>query len=90
MELITPGLGGNDQRQLLFVDALPAVRVGSDLFAAADGGPGQATARRMLAAPAAARITYTLGWKLYKVWFRVSSMPRHARGALCVMNCSAS
>jgi hypothetical protein len=66
VELSTPGLSGNDQRQLLFVDALPAVRIGSDLFAVANGG--QATARRMLATPAAARITYTPGWKLYKVW----------------------
>lgn len=67
VEFITPGLSGDAQRQLLFVDALPAVPVGGDLFAAANGG--QFRARRLSAAPAPARITYTPGWKLYKVWF---------------------
>ena len=74
MEFITPGLSGNDQRQLLFVDAPPAVGVSGGAFAAANGG--QFRARRLSATPAPARITYTPGWKLYKVWYYVSSKPR--------------
>ena len=61
---LAPSLRDNEGRQILSVRASAAGRSSSDAVAALDRG---VSTRRLSAAAAATRITYTPAWKLYKV-----------------------